>query len=84
MSGLEVLRRLRANRQRPRVIMVSLHDAPEYRQAANILGAVGYVVKSALATELPPLLDALVRGAAPARSEQTAGLPFSATEVHDG
>jgi len=84
MSGFDVLRRLRANPQRPRVIMVSLHDAPEYRRAAEILGAFGYVVKSTLATKLPPLLGALVPCVAPVRGDQTAGLPISATEVHDG
>lgn len=52
MNGLEATRRIKRLARSPRVIMLSIHDQPEYRDAARLVQADGYVSKS----ELCPLL----------------------------
>lgn len=61
LHGTEVLRRLKASAEAPRVLVVSLHDDPTYRTACAELGADGYVAKNELLTELAPALEGLSR-----------------------
>jgi DNA-binding NarL/FixJ family response regulator len=58
MNGLEVGRRLKELPVPPRVVLVSLDDAAEYRLAAAQC-ADAFVPKAQLATELLPLIRAL-------------------------
>lgn len=60
MNGLEVARAMLGWTKRPCVVFVSMHDDPDYRAAANGLGAIGYIGKSDLTVELPPLLQRLM------------------------
>lgn len=48
MNGLEVLERLRALRRRPKVIVISLYDAPQLVQRAIEDGADAYIPKEDL------------------------------------
>ncbi len=57
MSGLEVARLLRENPPAPPVVFVTVHEDPEFREAAQQVGAAGYVVKSTMETELKPALE---------------------------
>jgi DNA-binding NarL/FixJ family response regulator len=59
MGGLEATRRLKAKPGAPRVIMLSLHEHPMYRQAALDAGADGFVPKSKLGTALLPMIHSL-------------------------
>jgi DNA-binding NarL/FixJ family response regulator len=63
MNGLETALHLKTEANPPRIIMLTLHDTPEYRCVARVVGADGYVTKSDLAVELPPLIDLLFKAA---------------------
>ena len=56
MNGIEASRRITAGAKAPVVIMLTLHDNQEYRQAARGAGADGFVAKSLLRTELVPCI----------------------------
>lgn len=45
MSGLETTRHLKSGAMPPRVVLVTAHDAPRYRMAAQEAGADGFVHK---------------------------------------
>lgn len=57
MNGLEATRRLKALAHPPRVVILTLHDEPEYRAALTAARADGFVYKGHLETELFPLLQ---------------------------
>jgi len=54
LEGFEAARSLRALHPQLRIIFVSVHDDPDYFQAAFEAGGSGYVVKSRLASDLLP------------------------------
>jgi DNA-binding NarL/FixJ family response regulator len=55
-NGIDVTRKLKASKNPPRVIMVSLHTAQEYRDKALQAGADDYVVKTDIFKHLMPLI----------------------------
>jgi DNA-binding NarL/FixJ family response regulator len=60
LSGIEAARRLKATGSPARVVFLTMHADPDYVRAAFETGALGYVVKSRLATDLLPCIrDAL-------------------------
>lgn len=52
MSGLEATRRIKLEHPAIRIVIVSLHDMPEYRTAAANVGADGFVSKTHLHEKL--------------------------------
>lgn len=62
MSGLEVARLLQAHAPAPPVVFVTVHEDPEFMEAAHAVGAAGYVVKSRMETELRPALELALKG----------------------
>jgi DNA-binding NarL/FixJ family response regulator len=56
LSGIEASRLLLEKRPDTRIVFLSVHDEPAYRDAAAKLGARGYVLKHSLNTELIPAL----------------------------
>jgi DNA-binding NarL/FixJ family response regulator len=60
MNGLDVTRQIKRRTGAPCVVILTLHDNAEYRSAAQLAGADGFVGKSELATELGPLIRALL------------------------
>jgi DNA-binding NarL/FixJ family response regulator len=53
MDGLEATRHIKAQGGgTPRVVIVSLHDGPEYRRAAQAAGADGFIAKADLGASL--------------------------------
>lgn len=52
MSGLEATRRIKARPGAPKVVIVTLHDEPEYRAAALGAGADEFVGKADLRSHL--------------------------------
>ena len=60
MSGAEVTRALKKELNPPKVVVVSFHAAPEYRDLALQAGADGYVVKPEIHTELMPVLRSIM------------------------
>ena len=53
MTGLEVARRLRSAGSTAALVFLTVHDGEEFISAARSAGAIGYVVKSRLLTDLP-------------------------------
>lgn len=56
MDGLAVARCLKAGSKPPKVVIVTSHSEPEYKDMALKSGVDGYVVKSEINQELLPLL----------------------------
>lgn len=62
MTGLELLRRLKAEDERAAVVVLSMHAEPLYAQRALQGGARGYVSKSAPAEELVAAIERVAAG----------------------
>ncbi len=60
MSGIEATRRIRATSSSPPVVMFTVHEDDIYREEAQDAGAIAYVAKHALKSELLPQLSALL------------------------
>jgi DNA-binding NarL/FixJ family response regulator len=56
INGLETTRRLKAEPGAPRIIILTLHDNPEYRAASESVNADGFIAKSDFGAELLPLI----------------------------
>lgn len=65
MDGLEATRRLKRAHASLRIVVLTLHDGPEYRSRAKEVGADGFVSKGELGTALLEVIGRL--GEAPAR-----------------
>jgi DNA-binding NarL/FixJ family response regulator len=62
MSGLEVAARLRYSGSSIAVVFLTVHDEPDFVEAAKAAGGVGYVVKPRLASDLPRAVRAAQAG----------------------
>jgi DNA-binding NarL/FixJ family response regulator len=60
MNGLEATRRIKEQDERLPIILLTLHDNPEYRAAAQAAKADGFVAKSDLGIQLLPLIHQLL------------------------
>jgi DNA-binding NarL/FixJ family response regulator len=56
INGLETTRRIKAEPGSPRIIILTLHDNPEYRSASNSVNADGFIAKSDFGSDLIPLI----------------------------
>ncbi|MGE0024349.1 MAG: response regulator [Hyphomicrobium sp.] len=61
-SGLELLRRLKAENTAQRIVMFTMHSEPSYAMRALKAGAAGYVSKSAEAGELVTAVKKIASG----------------------
>jgi len=60
IDGFQIASRLRAEGRKAKIVFVTAHEDQDYIEAAWSVGAVGYVTKSRLASDLiPALKDAL-------------------------
>jgi DNA-binding NarL/FixJ family response regulator len=59
INGLETTRRMKSGPGAPRVIILTLHDNPEYRSASESVQADGFIAKSDFGLELLPLIHLL-------------------------
>jgi DNA-binding NarL/FixJ family response regulator len=62
LNGIEAARKLKAAGVRAKVIFLTMHQDPDHLQAALAAGAMGYVAKSWLASDLPIALREAVAG----------------------
>ena len=62
LGGLQVLPLLRRVAPQARVLMLPMHDIPQYLRRALHDGAAGYVLKKAADTELLAAVQAVLRG----------------------
>jgi DNA-binding NarL/FixJ family response regulator len=56
INGLETTRRIKEETEAPRVIILTLHDNPEYRAASESVNADGFIAKSDFGAKLIPLI----------------------------
>ena len=64
MDGIEATRQIHQHCRLTRVVMLSILDNPEYVQRALEVGAVGFVLKDAIAKDLLAAIRALSMGKA--------------------
>ena len=62
VDGIAVTRRLKAGSNPPKVVVMSFHSDPEYRDLALTAGADAFIPKTELHTGLVPLLARLGHG----------------------
>jgi DNA-binding NarL/FixJ family response regulator len=62
INGIEAARRLRASGAEVKVVFLSVHEDADYVRAAVDAGALGYVVKCRIASDLLPALRAASAG----------------------
>lgn len=62
ISGIELARQLTAAAAAPKIVFLTVHDDPDFARAALATGALGYVIKSRLASDLIPALHAALEG----------------------
>ncbi len=60
MSGIEATQRIRAAYPTTQVVMFTIHEDQIYREEAEAAGAIAYVPKRALQSELLPQLTSLL------------------------
>lgn len=58
MGGIEAVTQMRASGSTVKVIFLTVHEDPDFLEAALATGALGYVVKSRVATDLSPAIRA--------------------------
>ena len=71
LNGIEVARFLQKGNCPTRILFLTIHEEPEYISAAFGAGALGYVTKRRLATDLKPAIR-----------EVSAGRKFPSTSPH--
>jgi DNA-binding NarL/FixJ family response regulator len=62
MGGVEASRRLLRRNPKERIVFLTVHEEPIYRDEAFALGALGYVLKRSVGTELIPALRSALAG----------------------
>ncbi len=62
LNGIDVAMRLMAQDREMRIVFVTVHDDPDYLRSALATGALGYIVKARLATDLIPALRNALAG----------------------
>ncbi|NQZ53320.1 MAG: response regulator transcription factor [Piscirickettsiaceae bacterium] len=62
IGGLEVLRRIRANRENAKVLMFSMHEDPVFASRAMQTGARGYITKNNAADHLVEAVEKVLAG----------------------
>ncbi|MCL4301220.1 MAG: response regulator transcription factor [Anaerolineae bacterium] len=72
MSGVETARLIKAQKDAPRVIILTMYDLPHYRTAAKFAGADGFVNKLDWNKQLMPLVQQLFPDVAGAESIEEA------------
>jgi len=62
MGGIEASRRLLKRNPKARIIFLTVHDEPVYREEAFALGALGYVLKQSVGKDLIHALLSVLSG----------------------
>jgi DNA-binding NarL/FixJ family response regulator len=62
LNGIQVAAQLRDSGCKAKVIFLTVHEDREYIDAAFAVGALGYILKSRVATDLLPAIYAVLQG----------------------
>jgi DNA-binding NarL/FixJ family response regulator len=57
MNGIETTRLIKAIDKSKSIVMLTMHDTPEYRDASAQAGAIGYVSKADCVTNLVQIIE---------------------------
>jgi DNA-binding NarL/FixJ family response regulator len=61
INGLEATQLIKEHAQPPKVIILTMHDNPEYRHASHAVQADGFITKSNFGDELIPLIGEIFK-----------------------
>jgi DNA-binding NarL/FixJ family response regulator len=62
MGGIEIASRLKESAPTTKVVFLTVFDDPDFLEAARSTGALGYVLKPQLATDLVPAIQKVLEG----------------------
>jgi DNA-binding NarL/FixJ family response regulator len=62
LNGIEAIHRLRLSNSQAKVVFLTVHAEEEFLKACKAEGALGYVLKSRMKTQLIPAIEAAVEG----------------------
>jgi DNA-binding NarL/FixJ family response regulator len=62
MGGIEAVTQMKASGSTVKIIFLTVHEDPDFLEAALATGALGYAVKSRVATDLSPAIRAALAG----------------------
>lgn len=62
LNGIEAVRQLKQGGSTAKVVFLTVHDDPDFAQAAIAVGAGGYVIKPRLASDLIPAVQEVLAG----------------------
>ena len=62
LDGIEAARQLSVSQPDAKVVFLTVHDGAEFVRACLAAGAIGYVVKSRLTTDLIPAIHEILAG----------------------
>src|SRR5262245_47983688 len=62
VNGIEAARQLRAAGDQARIVILTVHEDPDFVRSAHQAGAEGYVVKSRLASDLLVAMNEVLAG----------------------
>ncbi len=62
MNGIETAQRLRQANSKTRIVFLSMHDDPEFARAAMDTGAMGYVIKPRMVSDLSVAINEVNAG----------------------
>jgi DNA-binding NarL/FixJ family response regulator len=62
MSGIEAAQHLKRSETKTKIIVLTVHEDPDFLGAALAAGASAYVIKSRLATDLIAAVNAVLKG----------------------
>jgi DNA-binding NarL/FixJ family response regulator len=62
MSGIEAAAQMKASGSTSKIVFLTVHEDPDFLRAALEAGAIGYVVKSRVASDLCPAIRGALAG----------------------
>jgi DNA-binding NarL/FixJ family response regulator len=62
LSGIDAALKLKAANQQAKIVFLTVHQDQDYMRAALATGALGYIVKDRLASDLVPGLREVIAG----------------------
>jgi DNA-binding NarL/FixJ family response regulator len=62
LNGMQAAQRLKASGTRTKLVFLTIYGNPEFIRAAFAVGALGYVLKRRMVTDLPLAIEAVLAG----------------------
>ena len=62
LDGIEAMKRLKKSGCKSKFVFLTVHTDPEFARACFLCGALGYVVKTRMNTDLKPATEAALAG----------------------